>query len=131
MSARRLHNADCRDIPPKQLVGDYRVNRQSESTTMKLRKLRARMIGERAIRASMNGHDAGGRCRVLRMLSAANTNSREQAPAGIRPGPFEAPPPRNGPGLALITGLLVVYPVFASVAIVIASFWFLGGTGVA
>lgn len=100
---------------------------------MRLRKLRARMIGERVIRASMNGHETGGRCRVLRMLKAANGNDRDKVrttpPAHVTPGPFEAS--TGGPGLALITGLLVVYPVFASVAIAIAGFWFLDGVGVA
>jgi hypothetical protein len=102
---------------------------------MKFRKLRARMIGERVIRASMKGHETGGRCRVLRMLSAANSNSREKSrrtpPSDLRPGPFEMSPAGNSPSLALITALLVVYPVFASVAIVIAGFWFLGPSGLA
>lgn len=102
---------------------------------MRLKKLRARMIGERVIRASMKGHETGGRCRVLRMLSAANSNDREKArrapPSGVKPGPFEMSPAGNSPSLALITALLVVYPVFASVAIVIAGFWFLGPSGLA
>jgi hypothetical protein len=102
---------------------------------MRLKKLRARMIGERWIRASMNGHDTGGRCRVLRMLSAANSNNRQKArrapPSRVRPGPFEVSASGSSPSLALITAVLVVYPVFASVAIVIAGFWFIGPSGLA
>lgn len=97
---------------------------------MKLKKLRKRVIDARIIRATMNGHGSGNR--VLRMLSAANGNIRQamhsMPQSGVKPGAFEARVEESGnsPSLALITGLLVIYPVFASVAIVLAGFWFLG-----
>jgi hypothetical protein len=81
----------------------------------------------------MNGRETAGRCRVLRLLSAANSNIHEKArsapPSGVKPGPFDVVAQRAGRGHALITGLLVIYPVFASVAVVIAGFWFLDGSG--
>ena len=94
---------------------------------MRPSKLCNRLVGARIIRATMNGHDRDGRGRVLRMLQAANGNERPPTEAAVAPGPFELPQPSGGPGLALITGLLVVYPVFATLAITIASFWFLDG----
>jgi hypothetical protein len=85
------------------------------------------------IRARMSGSEAGRCGHVLRLLRAANSNIREKmrsAPAaGVEPGPFEAVPRGNSPSLALITGLLVIYPVFASVAIVLAGLWFIDGAG--
>ena len=75
-----------------------------------------------------NGQAPGKRGQLRRLFRAANSNIRQRVlikPA-MKPGPFEAAPQENAnhPGHALLTGLLVVYPVFASVAIVLASLWF-------
>jgi hypothetical protein len=50
--------------------------------------------------------------------------------AGQPAGPFEISAPRKAAGMreALLTGLLVIYPAFATVAAVVAGF-FLAGAG--
>ena len=53
-----------------------------------------------------------------------------RAPSASAAGPFEpVAPPRKGAGLgdALVTGLLVVYPAFATVAAVVVGFALSGG----
>jgi hypothetical protein len=78
--------------------------------------------------ALVNGHKAGKRARLTRLLCAANSNVRGRA--CLKPGPFDAAEFREDnaghPGHALITGLLVIYPVLASVAVVLAGMWLLG-----
>ena len=80
--------------------------------------------------ANRTGHETVRPARLKRLLSAANSNLRSKV--GLRPGPFlnasELKQAGNHPGHALITGLLVVYPVFASVAVVVAGLWFLGAS---
>jgi hypothetical protein len=75
-----------------------------------------------------NGQKAGRRARIKRLLNAANFNMRGRAVP--KPGPFDAAEFReenaSHPGHALITGLLVIYPVLASVAVVVAGMWLLG-----
>jgi len=53
-----------------------------------------------------------------------------RAPAGSTAGPFEPVTPRrkgSALGDALVTGLLVVYPAFATVAAVVVGFVLSGG----
>jgi hypothetical protein len=75
-----------------------------------------------------NGRITGRRAQFRRLLSAANSNIRGRV--GPKPGPFDASEFRSKsashPGHALITGLLVIYPVLASVAVVLAGMWLLG-----
>jgi hypothetical protein len=97
--------------------------------------------------ASIDGRKTGRRGQLRRLLRAANSNIRQRAgleaagprsdagdtrPGAVTPGPFDAPVFREGedrdPVHALITGLLVVYPVFASVAVVLAGLWLLGSS---
>jgi hypothetical protein len=97
-------------------------------------------------KAITGGHKSGRRGQLQRLLSAANSNVRRRAglkpsaPAAagakrdgtVAPGPFDATAFRqeqsNSPLQALFTGLLVVYPVFASVAVVLAGLWLLGSS---
>ena len=76
----------------------------------------------------LNGQKTGKRARIRRLLSAANSNIRGRAV--LKPGPFDAAEFRNEnanhPMHALVTGLLVIYPVLASVAVVLAGMWLLG-----
>ena len=76
----------------------------------------------------INGHKTGRRSQLRRLLRAANSNVRGRV--AMKPGPFDAAEFRKDnaghPGHALITGLLVIYPVLASVAVVLAGMWLLG-----
>ena len=76
----------------------------------------------------LNGQKTGKRARIRRLLSAANSNIRGRA--ALKPGPFDATEFQsqnaNHPVHALVTGLLVIYPVLASVAVVVAGMWLLG-----
>jgi hypothetical protein len=78
--------------------------------------------------AVANGHKTGRRAQLRRLLRAANSNMRGRV--ALQPGPFDAAEFRNEnashAGQALITGLLVIYPVVASVAVVLAGMWLLG-----
>lgn len=80
------------------------------------------------LRALANGQGTGKRAQLRRLLRAANSNVRGRI--ALKPGPFDAADFRNKggahPGHALITGLLVIYPVLASVAVVLAGMWLLG-----
>jgi hypothetical protein len=85
--------------------------------------------------AIRTGHKTGRSARLQRLLRAANSNLRNKVGlrVALKPGPFlNASELKrasgNHPGHALITGLLVVYPVFASVAVVIAGMWLLGAS---
>lgn len=77
-----------------------------------------------------NGHKPGKRARIRRLLRAANTNARGSAT--LKPGPFDAnefqQQNADHPIHALVTGLLVIYPVLASVAVVVAGMWLLGAS---
>ena len=78
--------------------------------------------------ALANGRKTGKRTQIRRLLRAANSNIRGRVV--LKPGPFDASEFRSRnaghPGHALITGLLVIYPVLASVAVVLAGMWLLG-----
>ena len=78
--------------------------------------------------AIINGQKTGRRAQLKRLLRAANSNIRGRT--SLKPGPFDAveftKQNASHPGHALITGLLVIYPVFASVAVVLAGMWLLG-----
>jgi hypothetical protein len=83
-----------------------------------------------------SGQRPGKSGQLKRLLRAANSNIRHRVglqSAGLKPGPFDASELRSdggaGSGHALVTGLLVIYPVLASVAAVLAGFWFLGASG--
>jgi hypothetical protein len=82
-----------------------------------------------SVRTLTSGHETGKGSRLKRLFRAANSNLRGKA--SLKPGPFldAAELKRAGSGHpvhALITGLLVIYPVFASVAVVVAGMWLLG-----
>ena len=78
--------------------------------------------------AFIGGQKAGKRAKLRRLFRAANSNVRGRI--ALKPGPFDAAEFRSKggahPGHALITGLLVIYPVLASVAVVLAGMWLLG-----
>jgi hypothetical protein len=81
------------------------------------------------VRTLTSGHETGKRSRLKRLFCAANSNLRGKV--SLKPGPFLdarelKQAGRGHPVHALITALLVVYPVFASVAVVIAGMWLLG-----
>jgi len=75
-----------------------------------------------------NGHKTGTRTHIKRLFRAANSNMDGRAE--LKPGPFDAAEFReqnaNHSVHALVTGLLVIYPVLASVAVVLAGMWLLG-----
>ena len=77
--------------------------------------------------AITNGHETGKPRRFNRFLRAANSNLR--GTIALKAGPFltasELKQP-GGSGQALIMALLVIYPVLASVAVVIAGMYLLG-----
>jgi hypothetical protein len=115
-AARQLRNVGRRDIGRiqkrfKQLTG----NKTASSGKMELQAL-------------ASGQKTGKRAQLRRLLRAANSNVRGRV--ALKPGPFDAAAFRKEsaghPGHALITGLLVIYPVLASVAVVLAGMWLLG-----
>lgn len=77
--------------------------------------------------AITNGQQTVRPKRFNRLLRAANSNLRGKI--SIKAGPFlsasELKQPA-GPGQALVMGLLVIYPVVASVAAVLAGMYLLG-----
>jgi hypothetical protein len=105
-------------IPPRSRHSADTINRHKPQTAKRGSIMTARG----------NIHDIDGKRRPAR-LQAASTGAQLAAKGAA--GPFEpASPRRSGAsvGEALVTGLLVVYPAFATVAAIVVGLM-LGGAG--